>query len=99
MKKLQKLRKLEPLRKLGSELIPHRSTAWVAVLDDLGFTLGQATYGERGYAPFKPENRPLWDYPTYDAARSAATELNNRVGVSPEIAILIEADSMGRSYL
>ena len=82
---------------MQSELIPHRSTAWVAVLDDLGFTLGQATYGERGYAPFKPENRPLWDYPTYDAARSAATELNNRVGVSLETAILIETDSMGRS--
>ena len=79
---------------MQSELIPHRSTAWVAVLDDLGFTLGQATYGERGYAPFKPENRHLWDYPTYDAARSAATELNNRVGVSLETAILIEVNSM-----
>ena len=79
---------------MQSELIPHRSTAWVAVLDDLGFTLGQATYGERGYAPFKPENRHLWDYPTYDAARSAATELNNRVGVSLETAILIEINSM-----
>ena len=79
---------------MHSELIPHRSTAWVAVLDDLGFTLGQATYGERGYTPFKPENRPLWDYPTYDAARSAADELNKVVGVSPENAMLIEVNSM-----
>ena len=79
---------------MESELIKHRSTAWVAVLDDKGFTLGQATYGERGYTPFKPENRQLWNYPTYDAARSAADELNKVVGVSPENAIRIEANSM-----
>ena len=64
--------------------------AWVAVIDQQGFTLGFATRGEAGYAPLKER----MGFETMKQAQSVANELNQRRGLTLEQAVEIQADSM-----
>lgn len=77
-------------------LAVHKSTAWVPVIDSKGFTLGLATYGEPGYAPFKPDQRQ--GFATWDKARTEADIRNEHIGTSLEDALEIMLDSMRRQH-
>ena len=76
-------------------LIPHRSQAWVAVVDDQGFTLGLATYGEAGYAPFIAAQRRGFE--PHREAWDEANAINERIfNLTPEDSLAILVDSMRR---
>jgi len=66
--------------------------AYVPVIGSTGITLGLADADERGYY------RLNWcgDYPTMQAARSAADELNADLGVTPAEAYAVQVCSMFR---
>ena len=82
---------------MTTQLIPHRSTAWVAVIDSEGFTLGLATYGEAGYAPMKADQRV--NVATWEQAQAVAKLWNELRGRTPEEAMLIQADTMRRQNI
>lgn len=79
---------------MTTTFIPHRSTAWTAVIDSEGFTLGLATYGEAGYAPFKPDQRRGFN--SWAEASAEAEAINTRLGLDPEDALMIQIDTMRR---
>lgn len=67
--------------------------AYTAIVDKNGFTLGIAEENVRGYSP--DPNGERWGlYKTLDEARAAADELNTRMGLTPEEAMLIVLSSM-----
>lgn len=80
-----------------THLIPHKSTAWVAVIDSEGFTLGLATYGEAGYTPMKADQRV--NVATWEQAISVAKLWNGLRDRTPEDAMLIQADTMRRQNM
>lgn len=66
--------------------------AWVAVVDESGFSLGLAEEGTKGYSPMKEDQKIT--FPTYDAASEEAEARNGLLGLSNDDAAKIVFSTM-----
>jgi len=63
--------------------------AYTAIVTSSGYTLGRADYGTKGYSPVKGRS-----FKTWDEAKAAAKEMNDKEGISEREALEIVFNTM-----
>lgn len=65
-------------------------SAYTAIVDQNGYTIGRADEGTRGYTPVPKEGK----FPSYKAAQEHAKRMNEAAGIDATEAILIVLGTM-----